>query len=159
MGLFNRSAAGQTTPPMSVTLERGAMTFFAETIGETNPIHFDIAAARAAGHPDIMATATYAVVVGTMAGKALLRRGDPDQLALIGADTRYLLHGTESYGYHGAMFAGDTVTVETEVAGFADAKGGKLEIATLIQRITHPDRGLLVEARRDLIHRLDQGAA
>ena len=63
-----------------------------------------------------------------------------------------------------AEMAVDTVeagmaAVETEVAGFADAKGGKLEIATLIQRITHPDRGLLVEARRDLIHRLDQGAA
>ncbi|MGX9351402.1 FAS1-like dehydratase domain-containing protein [Shimia sp. W99] len=154
MGLFNRDTAGQTTPSASVTLERGAMTFFAETIGETNPIHFNLESARAAGHPDIMATATYAVVVGTMAGKDLTRRGEPDMLALIGADMRYLLHGTEQYSYHGPMFAGDTVDVETEVTGFADAKGGKLEIATLTQRITHPTRGLLVEARRDLIHRL-----
>jgi acyl dehydratase len=152
MGLFNRDTAGQKTPPVEVTLERGAIAFFAETIGETNPIHFDVDAARAAGYPDVVAPATYPVVVGTFAGKESARKGGPDLLDFIKADMRHLLHGTESYTYHGALHAGETVTVENEILGFADAKGGKLEIAQIATRITHPDRGLLIEARRDLIH-------
>ncbi|MDV4143440.1 MULTISPECIES: FAS1-like dehydratase domain-containing protein [Shimia] len=152
MGIFDRSTAGQKTPPIEVTLERGAIAFFAETIGETNPIHFDVDAARAAGHPDVVAPATYPVVVGTFAGKESMRRGLPGIHAIINADFRCLLHGTESYIYHGPIHAGETVSVENEVLGFADAKGGKLEIAQVATRITHPERGLLVEAKRDIIH-------
>ena len=152
MGIFDRSTAGHVTPPIEVTLERGAIAFFAETIGETNPIHFDVDAARAAGHPDLVAPATYPVVVGTFAGKEADRKGAPDLLALIKADMRHLLHGTENYTYHGALYAGETVTVVNEILGFVDAKGGKLEVAQIATRITHPTRGLLIEAKRDLIH-------
>lgn len=154
MGIFNRTTKGHITPPVEVTLERGALAFFANTIGETNPIYLDAAAAQAAGHPDIMAPATYAVVVGTFAGQTAKRQGQPDILELINGDLRVLLHGTEAYDYHRAMFAGDTVSVENEITGFSDAKGGALEIAHVTTRITHPERGLLVTATRGIIHRL-----
>lgn len=152
MGIFDRSTAGHITPPVDVTLERGAIAFFAETIGETNPIHFDVDAARSAGHPDVVAPATYPVVVGTFAGNESARKGSPGILDLIKADMRHLLHGTESYTYHGTMYAGETVSVVNEVLGFVDAKGGKLEIAQVATRITHLERGLIVEAKRDIIH-------
>ena len=80
--------------------------------------------------------------------------GAPGLLKLIGADMRYLLHGNENYDYHGPCFAGDTVQVVNRVKGFSDAKGGALEIAHLEMEISHPERGLLAVARRDLIHRL-----
>ncbi len=154
MGIFNRSTKGHVTPPIEVTLERGALAFFSETIGETDPLYFDPEAAQNAGHPDILAPATYAVVVGTFADQIARRKGQPDILELINGDLRVLLHGTETYTYHGSMFAGDVVTVENEVTDFTDAKGGKLEIAHITTRITHPTRGLLVEATRGIIHRL-----
>lgn len=154
MGIFDRTSKGTITPPVEVTLERGALAFFAETIGESNPIYLDAAAAQAAGHPDIMAPATYAVVVSTFAGQSAKRQGQPDILELINGDLRVLLHGTEAYQYHGAMFAGDTVSVVNEITGFSDAKGGALEIAHVTTRITHPTRGLLITATRGIIHRL-----
>lgn len=154
MGIFDRSTKGHVTPAIEVTLERGALTFFAETIGETDPIYTDPAAAQAAGHPDILAPPTYAVVVGTFADKIAKRAGQPDILELINGDLRVLLHGTESYRYHGPMYAGDRLQVENEVTDFTDAKGGKLEIAHITTRITHATRGLLVEAKRGIIHRL-----
>ncbi len=154
MGIFNRSTKGHVTPPVEVTIERGPLAFFSETIGETNAIYLDPEAAQEAGHPDILAPATYAVVVGTFAGQQAKRQGQPDILELINGDLRVLLHGTEAYTYHGPMFAGDTVTVENEITDFTDAKGGKLEIAHVTTRITHPERGLLVEATRGIIHRL-----
>ncbi|SEO15054.1 N-terminal half of MaoC dehydratase [Salinihabitans flavidus] len=154
MGIFDRTTTGHVTAPLSVAVERGALRFFAETIGETDPVHFDSAAARAAGYPDLRAPPTYAVVLDTAAATEATRRGLPRLLDLIGADLRYLLHGTERYCYHGTIHAGDTLEITHEVTGFSDAKGGALEIAHLKMRITHPARGPLVIATRDLIHRL-----
>jgi hypothetical protein len=82
------------------------------------------------------------------------RSGQPDALTLVGANMRFLLHGTEAYEYHAPIHAGDQVTVATRINGFTDAKGGKLEIAHMETKITHAERGDLVTVRRDLIHRL-----
>lgn len=154
MGIFDRSSAGYESAPVTVNVERGAVAFFAETIGETNPIHFDLDAARAAGHPDVMAPATYPVVLDMAASKEGARKGQKDLLGLIAADMRYLLHGNENYDYHGPIFAGDTVEIISRIKGFSDAKGGALEIAHLEMEVRHPDRGTLSVAHRDLIHRL-----
>ncbi|WP_435231147.1 MaoC family dehydratase N-terminal domain-containing protein [Pseudopelagicola sp. nBUS_20] len=160
MGVFNRNVTGHVSVPIAVTLERGALIFFAETIGETNPVHFDILSARAAGYPDILAPPTYAAVVGSQADHAARRQGHglTSTLDLINADYRHVLHGMESYDYHSSFFAGDQVTVTTEIKGFSDVKGGKLEIAHISQKIKHPERGLLVEISRDIIHQLDRSA-
>ncbi|MFY0617287.1 FAS1-like dehydratase domain-containing protein [Shimia sp.] len=154
MGIFDRTTKGHVTPAVAVTLEHGALAFFAETIGESDPIYFDTQAAVAAGHPDILAPATYAVAIGAFAGQQALRQGLPDIIDLIKADLRVLLHGTEAYTYHGPMFAGDTVLVENEIIDFTDAKGGKLEIAHVTTRISHAERGPRVTATRAMIHRL-----
>ncbi|WP_299354871.1 MaoC family dehydratase N-terminal domain-containing protein [uncultured Shimia sp.] len=159
MGIFNRSSAGYEAAPVEVQVERGAITFFAETVGETNPIHSDVAAARAAGHPDVVAPSTYPVVLEMAASKETERKGQQEVLNLIGADMRYLLHGTESYSYQGLIFAGDTIDIISRVKGFSDAKGGTLEIAHLELEIRHASRGTLAIAQRDLIHRLPKEAA
>ena len=158
MGIFDRTSAGYESAPVEVTVERGPIAFFAETIGETNPIHFDVDAARAAGHPDVMAPATYPVVLDMAASKEGARKGQKDLLGLIAADMRYLLHGTENYSYSGPIYAGDTVEIISRIKGFSDAKGGALEIAHLEMEIRHPDRGTLAIATRDLIHRLPKEA-
>lgn len=154
MGIFNRETAGHASQPIEIIVERGAVAFFAETIGESNPVHCDVDAARAAGHPDVVTPATYPVVLGMIAAKEGARRDIPETLAVIGADMRYLLHGTEAYEYHGPIYAGDRVEVVNRVTGFSDAKGGALEIAHLEMEIRHPERGTLAVAKRDLIHRL-----
>ena len=154
MGLFDRSCAGYESVAVEIIAERGAIAFFAESIGETNAIHFDVDEARKAGHPDVMAPATYPVVLEMAAAKEGQRKGQPPMIEVIGADMRYLLHGTETYDYHGPIFAGDTLQIVGRVTGFSDAKGGLLEIAHLEMEVHHAKRGTLAVARRDLIHRL-----
>lgn len=154
MGRFNRDSEGARIGPFSVQVERGALAFFARTIGETDPVFWDPDAARAAGYPDIKAPPTYGAVLDMAASHEADRRGDTGALALIGADLRRLLHGAERYDYHGPIFAGDQVTLTTTVKGFSDASTGKLEFAHLQTTITHAERGDLVTIRRDLIHRL-----
>lgn len=153
-GIFDRATLGTKTEPADFEVEAGRVAFFAETIGETNPIHRDRAAAQAAGHPDIVAPATFAMVIDLEAGRALEARGAKGAIALVGCDMRRLLHGEERYDYHGLVYAGDVVRVSTEVTGFEDKKGGALEFAYTRTEITHPERGLLVTITRSLVHRL-----
>ena len=44
---------------MPFEVERGRLRFFARTIGLTNPIYFDVEAARRAGHRDLPVPLTF----------------------------------------------------------------------------------------------------
>lgn len=153
-GLFRRDRMGQSTAPVKVAIERGRIRFFAEVLGETNPIYFDLEAARAQGYPDLVAPPSFFMVIEAEADKGRAARGEMSGLEFVGADFRYLLHGSERYDYHGPIFAGDEVSLTMEVLDFFDKKGGALEFVTLRSSVTHADRGLLVSATRTLLHRL-----
>lgn len=153
-GLFDRATVGLVTEPVEVRVEAGRISFFAETLGENDPVHHDRKAARAAGFPEIPAPPTFAMVIDLEAGRIARRLGRQSVFDRIGCDYTRLLHGEERYDYSGTILAGDRVTIETEVIGFEDKKGGALEIAHLRATIRHPERGVLVTISRALVHRL-----
>lgn len=153
-GIFDRSSVGCSLSPVVVQIERGRLQFFAEVLGETDPVHLDPEAARAAGHPDIVALPPFFTVIQAIANEERRRRGEPSSSQLIGSDHRYLLHGEEDYRYAGLIYAGDEVIVTTTVADFYDKKGGAMEFATLEWTAMHASRGELIQATRTLIHRL-----
>lgn len=153
-GIFDRSSAGCSLSPIAVSIERGRLQFFAEVLGETDPVYLNSDAARAAGHPDIVALPSFFTVIQAIANEERKRRGEPSSSQLIGADHRYLLHGAETYRYSGLIYAGDEVMVTTTVANFYDKKGGAMEFASLEWTATHAARGELIHATRTLIHRL-----
>jgi acyl dehydratase len=62
-----RDRIGRASRPWVVELERGAIARYADAIGDPNPVYRDAAAARAAGHPDIIAPPTF---VGWPVGEA-----------------------------------------------------------------------------------------
>ncbi|HAD10632.1 MAG TPA: MaoC family dehydratase, partial [Porticoccaceae bacterium] len=45
----------QPYPPLTVDVELWQLKFFAKAVGETDPVYFDEAAARQAGHRSILA--------------------------------------------------------------------------------------------------------
>lgn len=153
-GLFDRTTVGLKTEPIEFEVEAGRISFLAATLGEDNPLHHDRQAAQAAGYPDIVAPPTFVMVVDLETGRALERRGQKSIFSRIGCDFRYLLHGQERYDYHGMIFAGDKLSITTEVVGFEDKKGGALEFAYLRCEITHPQRGVVATITRSLVHRL-----
>jgi acyl dehydratase len=130
------------------------MMFFARVLGETDPICTDVEAARAAGHPDVVAPPSFPIVIEMLANEERRRQGMPSLTEVIGCDFRRLLHGEQHYTYKGPMYAGDAVLLETQVLDFYDKRGGLLEFAVLGSTIRHADRGELVHARRTLLHRL-----
>lgn len=55
--MIDRRFIGWTSERLSVAVETGQLRLFAKATGETNPIYFDEAAAKAAGHPAVFMTA------------------------------------------------------------------------------------------------------
>jgi acyl dehydratase len=153
-GIFDRTTKGRSTMPMSVQIERQQIRFFANVLGEVDPMHTDLAIARARGYPDIVAPPSFFMVMEAMANEELARRGQPSAASLVGCDYRYLLHGDERYEYSGFVYAGDEITLTTNVVDFYDKKGGALEFVTLSSVVSHAQRGVLVKTTRNLLHRL-----
>jgi acyl dehydratase len=153
-GLFKRDTKGVSVAPVTVQIERGRIRFFAQVLGEMDPLFTDLEAARAMGHPDIAAPPSFFMVVEAMANEERRRQGVQAATELVGCDFRYLLHGDEHYSYEGLIYAGDTVALSTQVLDFYDKKGGAMEFVVFESLITHAERGVLVRARRTLLHRL-----
>jgi acyl dehydratase len=96
----------------------------------TNPelCFADEAAARAAGHPDLPAVPTFAVVLSLRAGQVVY--GDPH----LGLDYSRVVHGEQEFVYHRPIRAGDRLLASGKVA--AAAAKGRHELLTITTRIT-----------------------
>ena len=59
---IDTSAIGKSYPAVSYVVGREKVREFAYAVGETNPVYFDVEAARAAGYDDVVAPPMFAVV-------------------------------------------------------------------------------------------------
>src|SRR5947209_6745384 len=97
---LNTAAAGKSYPPASYAVGREKVREYAAAVGETNPLHFDVDAARAAGYADVVAPPMFAVVYGARAvGPALF---DPD----VGIDFARMLHAGQEFVWSAPVVAG-----------------------------------------------------
>ena len=80
---------GRSYPPSAVyEVGRAKIAEFAAAIGDADPVHRDVEAARAAGHPDVVAPPTFAIVVSLEAAMVVL--DDPD----VGIDYSRVVHAS-----------------------------------------------------------------
>ncbi len=130
--------------PATVQVERGSIRFFAQSIGETNPVYLDLEAAIQAGHRDLPVPPTYFFSME-------LGAGDPfAYLTELGIDLRQVLHGEQSFTYHSTAYAGETLTLKPAIVDAFSKKGGAMDF--LVKR-TDIVRGsdVLAEATATLI--------
>ena len=108
--------------PLTFEMERGRLRFFAETIGLTDPVYFDVDAARRAGHRDIPVPLTFL-------GNALeLEIPEPlSWLAALGVDLTSTAHAEQSFVYHRMAYAGDRLDFHRRIVDVYAKKGGALE--------------------------------
>lgn len=83
---------------------------FARAVFATNPINLDIEAARAAGHADVVAPPTFAVVVQEHTLAQLL--AEPDA----GIDFSRVVHGDQRFTSSRPIVAGDELTATLTVS-------------------------------------------
>ncbi|MGH1523883.1 FAS1-like dehydratase domain-containing protein [Leifsonia sp. L25] len=95
------------TPPYLVGREK--VREFAAAVLATDPISFDVAAAQAAGHADLVAPPTFPVVVQQLTLDQLL--ADPQA----GIDFSRVVHGDQRFTFSRPVIAGDELTATLTV--------------------------------------------
>ncbi|MGI8613609.1 MAG: FAS1-like dehydratase domain-containing protein [Nocardioidaceae bacterium] len=103
------------TAPYSAT--RNVIGDFARAIGALDPLHHDPQAARAAGHPDVVAPVTFPMVIAFQAVSALL--ADP----AVGIELRYVVHAEQRFVSSRLVVAGDVLTARLTVESVRSAAG------------------------------------
>ncbi|CUU54285.1 hypothetical protein CcI49_16260 [Frankia sp. CcI49] len=83
---------------------------FARAIGDDNPLYHDVAAAKAAGHADLLAPPTF--LVTTIPGSLGLPTDDP----ALGLDYSLVVHGEQRFTFHRPLVAGDELVVRSTLA-------------------------------------------
>jgi acyl dehydratase len=122
MYVDRESALALKLAPLPVDVERGRLRLFAKAIGETNPVYTDLAAARAAGYPDLPAPPSFL-------GNAI-ELDIPEPLywmSAVGIDVTSTLHGEQSMVYHKMVFAGDSLLLHRRITDVYTKRGGALE--------------------------------
>src|SRR5579862_8833756 len=107
----NRDYVGRTFPASEpYEVSRVKIAEFATAIGDPNPVYRDRSAAQAAGHPDVIAPPTFAIVISmASAGTAI---SDPG----LGLNYAMVVHGEQRFTYERPLRAGDVVTARTTIA-------------------------------------------
>ena len=144
--MLDKSLIGRESEPTVHEVEKGAIRRFAEALGETNPIHFDEGAARAAGHRSIVAPLTF---------PSALRAGSDLREGLMLAPGKHLLQAEQSYEYWKPIVAGDKLTVKTRVADVQERAGasGPMDILVLEDEGRDAQGQLVFRARATLVLR------
>jgi acyl dehydratase len=108
---------GRTYAPVVYAVGREKIREYAHAVGETNPLHLDLDAARAAGHDDLVAPPMFAVVYSMPALSAAIF--DPE----IGLDFSRMVHGGQEFTWGPLVRAGDEISTQAELTS-VDERGG-----------------------------------
>jgi acyl dehydratase len=115
---LDSSFVGRTYPPTpSYEVGREKIREFAAAVGAVHPAHTDPAAARALGHPDLVAPPTFPMVLTMNAGAQII--DDP----ALGIDYSRVVHGDQRFSYRRPVYAGDRLTCVCSVEDIT-SRGG-----------------------------------
>jgi acyl dehydratase len=108
---------GKTYDPVLYAVGREKVREYAHAVGETNPLHLDVEAARAAGYADVVAPPMFAVVYAGQAVWPVM--ADPE----IGIDFAHMVHGSQDFEWGPVVVAGDEITTQTTVKDVSERAG------------------------------------
>ncbi len=102
--MVDHSAVGRRLAPVTAHVEPGRLRFFRETLGESNPVYNDAAAAKAAGYAATPVPPTYLFCLEMMDAEQAF-----EFLTVLGADLAQVLHGEQRFAYKAPVMVGDTL--------------------------------------------------
>jgi acyl dehydratase len=113
----NTEAIGKSYPSSVYAVGREKIREYAYAVGETNPLHLDLEAARAAGYADVVAPPMFAVVYSRGAiGPAIL---DPE----VGINFALMVHGGQEFTWGPLVVAGDEIATTATVKNISERGG------------------------------------
>ena len=139
---MDRNAIGRESKAALNEVEKGAIRRFAEALGETNPIYFEEAAARAAGYRSVVAPPTFPT---TLRAASDLREG------LMLTPGKHLLQAEQSFEYARPIVAGDRLMVRSKIAEVSQRQTPSgLTDVVVIEDEGRDDAGAVVYRSRQL---------
>jgi len=146
---LNTAKIGHRYPDTaSYEVGREKIREFATAIGDESPIYRDVDAARAAGHRDVPAPPTFAIVIAQPAARQA--SSDPE----IGVDYSRVVHGEQRFEHHEPICAGDVLTARVEVTTIRPA-GSNWMLTTRTDLVRVPDEVVVCTATSSIIERGD----
>ncbi|WAL65183.1 MaoC family dehydratase N-terminal domain-containing protein [Amycolatopsis cynarae] len=143
---LDQSFIGRSYPPASTyEVGREKIREFADAIGDDNPVYRDPEAARAAGHPDVIAPPTFLTVINLAAINTIV--ADPE----LGLDYSRMVHGDQSFQYTRPVHAGDRLRLTTHVEDIMARAGN--DFLTVRAEITDADGEPVCTTRAQLVVR------
>jgi acyl dehydratase len=131
---------GRSYPPSAVyEVGRAKIAEFAAAIGDPDPVYRDAQAARALGHPDIIAPPTFAIVVSLEAANVVL--DDPD----VELDYSRVVHGEQRFTHHRPVRAGDRLVATTTIEAVRSVAGNDL-LTTRVELATEDGEAVCTAA-------------
>lgn len=106
---LNVELVGKHYPAQTYEVGREKIREFAAAIGDHSPAYFDVDAARALGHPDLVAPPTFSVVVAR--GPQFSVIDDPE----LGLDFTRVVHGDQKFVFTRPIVAGEVLHTTASV--------------------------------------------
>jgi acyl dehydratase len=115
------SFIGRTYPPTAAyEVGREKIREFAEAVGDANPAYLDPDAAKALGHPDVIAPPTFPFVLTYRAAAQVVN--DPE----LGLDFSRVVHGDQRFTYTRPVRAGDRLSVTCTIDSIKSLAGNDI---------------------------------
>ncbi|WP_405507590.1 MaoC family dehydratase N-terminal domain-containing protein [Streptomyces cyaneofuscatus] len=148
---LDQSFVGRTYPPTpAYEVGREKIREFAEAVGDTHPAYVDVEAARALGHPDVIAPPTFVFSITYRAAGEVVQ--DPQ----LGLDYSRVVHGDQKFSYMRPVRAGDRLTVTSTIETIKSMAGNDI---VDIRGDVHDEAGeLVVTALTKLVARAAEEA-
>ena len=145
---LNRDFIGRTyRSEGTFEVSREHIRRFADAIGDPNPIYRDPEAAKAAGHPDVIAPPTFLTTVGLSLRGGNGPLDDPD----LGLDFGQVVHGEQRYVHHRPVRPGDTLVSRTTIDDIRDA--GRNELMSIRMELVTTEGETVCTAHNVIVSR------
>ena len=144
---LNRDFIGRDYPAgETYEVSRELIRRFAQAIGDDNPAYTDADAARALGHPDVIAPPTFLTVLGFR-----FSTGGPITDPALGLDYSLVVHGEQRFVHFRPVRAGDVLSLSSSVVDIRDA--GRNELLTTKTTVTGADGESVAELFSTIVSR------
>ena len=111
------SAVGNRYGPVTYAVGREKVREFAHATGETEPLHLDVEAARAAGYADVVAPPMFTVVYKSPAMAPAIFDHD------VGMNFALMVHGGQEFRWGPLVVAGDEIRTTVTVKSIEERDG------------------------------------
>ncbi len=125
---INADVIGKSYDPVLYAVGREKIREYAVAVGETNALHLDLEAARAAGHADLVAPPMFAVVY---AGRSVIPAlFDPE----VGMNFAMMVHGSQEFRWGPLVVAGDEISTVAAIKDIKERPGMEFYVFESVSR-------------------------